>query len=97
MKGIKKKTRSVRIDDFKARRTSAISILKISNTSMNNNVKESLNLTDLMIDFYEKPNLAKLFRLRSTNGYSELAKKKVRIWEFVVALHMDGIISKMLR
>ena len=95
--GIKKKTRNVRIDDYKARRTSAVRVLKESNTLIIDDIRESLNLTDRMIDFYEKPNIAKLFRLRRTHEYFELVKKKVRIWEFAVALHVDGIISKMLR
>ncbi|QOV18874.1 glycosyltransferase [Blautia liquoris] len=89
--GIRKKTRDVRIEDFKFREK-AINIVRESGEQLNTeSVKKIQDLYDKMIDFYQSPSLIKLLNLRKNPDYFELAKRKVRLWEFIVAIRLDTL------
>ena len=90
-RGIRTKTRDVRIEDYKSRISACKIICKYYG------VKEpDLSLLNNMISFYESPNPIKLVRLWCQNGYKELAKNKVKLWETIVAFRLDGIIKKIV-
>lgn len=96
--GIKKKTRSVRMEDYRFR-IRAINVL-LNDTDMESGAEEVNRVLDLynkMVQFYKNPSLTKLFKIRRIPDYYELSKKKVRIWEFVVAMRVDTVIRKMIR
>lgn len=91
--GIQQKTRAIRIEDYSSRLDSARRIMDYYNVPMDENISEAIGLIKKMVKFYKKPSMVKLLEIRCTDGYFELAKKKVRIWEIVVAIHLDTIIA----
>ena len=91
VQGIKGKTRTVRIEDYEARLNSCINICRYYRIEMPDTA-----LLKGMISFYKSPNLVKLVKMRRQEGYKELAKRKVKLWELVVAIHFDGVIRKVL-
>lgn len=94
VEGMRRKTRDVRIQDYEARNHA---IDKIVPNNKKEKVNSVVNLNNEMISFYRKPTVIKLIRLRKKAEYYELAKRKVRIWEWVVSLGLDGIIVKILK
>lgn len=94
-KGIVDKTNSFRIEDYENR---IASIIIIDDYFSDNSDIENIKLLySRMIDFYKKPNLKQLFILYKTDGYFELAKRKVRVWDFIIALHLDSILRALLK
>ncbi len=93
--GIKEKTNDVRIDDYESRINSYINICNEYGHKPRDNEKEALSLVRAMADFYKAPSLSKLKTAKGIAGYRELAKRKVRFWEILVALHVDRIIREL--
>ena len=94
--GIEKKTNDVRIYDYESRISSYIYICKAYKHKIGSKEKSTLSLLKAMVDFYKMPSVKKLYRARKKNGYKELGKKKVQLWEMLVALHMDELIRYIL-
>lgn len=96
--GIKKKTRSVRIEDYSFRIRAINVILNgMISESRAERVREVLDLYNKMVQFYKNPSPIKLIKIRRIPDYYELSKKKVRIWEFFVSLRLDTVIRKIMR
>ena len=86
------------MEDYRFR-IRAINVL-LNDTDMESGAEEVNRVLDLynkMVQFYKNPSLTKLFKIRRIPDYYELSKKKVRIWEFVVAMRVDTVIRKMIR
>ena len=93
IKGIKDKTREFRVNDYQARISSAKNIMNYYNISS----KIDFSLLLKVIDFYKKPSPLKLIKLYQTDGYLELSRRKVRLWEVIVSFNFDQWIRKFLK
>lgn len=95
--GILKKTRRVRSDDYFFRNDAIQRIINVMGIDMDECVREVVKLNTDMIDFYKRPSLIKLIRLRKKTLYFQLSKKKVRVWEIFVSLGLDKVMIKLLK
>ena len=95
--GILTKTRSERIYDYMSRNNSLIEIAEQRNILFSDKLRQVITLNNLMVKFYKNPNLIKLFKLRFNPLYYQLAKRKVRLWEFVTSLKLDEIIVRWIK
>ena len=95
--GILTKTRSERIYDYMSRNNSLIEIAEQRNILFSDELRQVITLNNLMVKFYKNPNLIKLFKLRFNPLYYQLAKRKVRLWEFVTSLKLDEIIVRWIK
>ena len=94
--GIKNKTRNIRIEDYQSRIDSLESILRYYESREDTNLTDAVILLQEMIRFYKNPSPFKLLHLYSNDGYKELAKKKIKLWEVIVAFHLDTPIRKLV-
>lgn len=95
--GIRKKTRTIRIEEYSSRiRAIQIACDCVNDVNDSKNIKLIIELYKQMLNFYSAPSIEKLVRIRRNKEYYELAKSKVRIWEFFVALKLDTVIGKLV-
>ncbi len=95
VKGITKKTSDFRILNYQSRLDSINQILEYYHVMPTKGLIESKNLIEEIIAFYKCPSLRKLIHLRKNPLYFELAKRKVRVWEFIVSIRLDKFIIKL--
>lgn len=91
LKGIKSKTREVRIADYQSRIDGCKAVCKYYDIGT-----PDMKLFEEMISFYVNPTPIKLLKIRRMKEYRELAKRKVKLWELMVAFNIDGIIKTIV-
>lgn len=92
--GVKTRTRKVRIEDYRYR------ILAIQHIMcQNDDSKKYEDIVDIykqLIEFYSKPNLKRKMDLCFNKEYREITKRKIRAWEWIVAMGLDTVIERLL-